>query len=182
MRPGQAALLQPRSMKEEAARQAARLVRQCRVAALATLQDGIPAISQVPFAPLPGADGALVVLVSRLAAHTRAMQEDPRVGLMIAQPENDHTVAHALARVSVRAEARMIPRSHPDHAGARAVYAARFPDQEFLFDLGDFELFALAPQTVRVVAGFAQAASVTPAALARAVGDGSSAASGSQPL
>ena len=169
-------------MKEEAARHAARLVHQCRVAALGTLQDGVPAISQVPFALLPGAHCAFVILVSRLAAHTRAIQEDPRVGFMIAQPENERTVAHALARVSIRAEARMIPRSDLDYGGARAAYAARFPDQEFLFDLGDFELFALAPQTVRVVAGFAQAASVTPAALARAVREGSSAASGSQPL
>jgi len=156
-------------MKAEAARHAARLVGECRVAALGTLRGGVPAISQVPFALLPTADCAFVILVSRLAAHTRAMQEDPRVGLMIAQPENEHTVTHALARVSIGAEARMIARSHPDYGEARAAYAARFPDQEFLFDLGDFELFTLVPQTVRIVAGFAQAASVTPAALARAV-------------
>jgi len=158
-------------MKEEAARHAARLVRQCRVAALGTLRDGVPAVSQVPFALLPAADCAFLILVSRLAAHTRAMQEDPRVGLMIAQPENGHTVAHALARVSINAEAHMIARPHPDYGRAREAYAARFPDQAFLFDLGDFELFALVPRAVRVVAGFAQAASVTPAALARAVGE-----------
>jgi putative heme iron utilization protein len=73
--------------------------------------------------------------------------------------------------VSIRAEAHMIARSHPDYDATRAAYAARFPDQEFLFDLGDFELFALVPRTVRVVAGFAQAASITPAALARAIGE-----------
>jgi len=157
-------------MKEEAARHAARLVRQCRVAALGTLSDGVPAVSQVPFALLPAADCVFVILVSRLAAHTRAMQEDAWVGLMIAQPDNEDTAAHALARVSIRAEAHMIARSHPDYQGAHAAYAARFPDQVFLFDLGDFELFALVPRTVRVVAGFAQAASVTPAALAQAVG------------
>jgi putative heme iron utilization protein len=159
-------------MKEEAARHAARLVRQCQVAALGTLHDGVPAVSQVPFAMLPVAECAFVILVSRLAAHTRAMQDDPRVGLMIAQPENGHTVAHALARVSMRAEAHLIDRSHPDFGTARAAYAARFPDQAFLFGLGDFELFALVPQAVRVVAGFAQAASVTPTALAQAVREG----------
>jgi len=156
-------------MKEEAARAAAGLVRRCRVAALGTLHEGIPAVSQVPFAVLPAADCALVVLVSRLAAHTRAMEQDPRVGLMIAQPEDGQTVAHALARVSIGAEARMIPRAHPDYGAARVAYAARFPDQAFLFDLGDFELYALAPRTVRVVAGLAQAASITPAALAQAI-------------
>lgn len=156
-------------MKAEAARHAARLVRQCRVGALATLADGTPAVSQAPFALLPVADCVFVLLVSRLAAHTRAMQENPQVGLMIAQPESEHTVAHALARVSFGAEARMIGRSHPDYGGARAAYAARFPDHAFLFELGDFELFALVPRTIRVVAGFAQAASITPAALAQAV-------------
>ncbi len=158
-------------MPEEATRHAARLVRQCRVAALGTLQDGVPAVSLVPFALLPVADCAFVILVSRLAAHTRAMQDEPRVGLMIAQPEPGHPVVHDLTRVSIRAEAHLIGRPHTDYGGARAAYAARFPDQEFLFDLGDFELFALVPHAVRVVAGFAQAASVTPAALARAVRD-----------
>lgn len=157
-------------MKEEAARQAARLVRECRVAALGTLNEGAPAVSQVPFALLPAVDCVFVILVSRLAAHTRAMQADPRVGLMIAQPDIEHTAAHALARVSIRAEAHTVTRSHPDYDATRAAYATRFPDQAFLFDLGDFELFALVPRTVRVVAGFAQAASVTPAALAHAVG------------
>jgi len=159
-------------MKEEAARHAARLVRQSQVAALGTLHDGAPAVSQVPFAMLPVAECVFVILVSRLAAHARAMQEDPRVGLMIAQPENGHTVPHALARVSMRAEANLIDRSHPDYGAARAAYAARFPDQAFLFGLGDFELFALVPRTVRVVAGFAQAASITPTALAEAVREG----------
>jgi hypothetical protein len=63
----------------------------------------------------------------------------------------------------------MIGRSHPDYGVARAAYAARFPDHAFLFELGDFELFALVPRTIRVVAGFAQAASITPGALAQAV-------------
>ena len=111
-------------MKEEASRHAARLAHQCRVAALGTLRDGIPAVSQVPFALLPAADCTFVILVTRLAAHTRAMQEDPRFGLMIAQPENEHTIAHALARISFGAEAHMIARSHPDDDGARRLLRA----------------------------------------------------------
>ena len=38
-----------------------------------------------------------------------------------------------------------------------------------LFALGDFALFAIEPETVRVVAGFAQAATITPARLADAL-------------
>jgi putative heme iron utilization protein len=176
MHPNQITESQPRSMKEEASRDAARLIRHCHVAALGTTSDGAPAVSQVPFALLPVSDCAFVILVSRLAAHTRAMQADPRVGLMIAQPENEHPVAHALARITIAAESHMIARSHPDYGATRAAYVARFPDQEFLFDLGDFELLAIVPRAVRVVAGFAQAASITPAALSRAVREGDVAA------
>ena len=37
-----------------------------------------------------------------------------------------------------------------------------------LFELGDFGLFAIEPREVRVILGFAQAATVSPAALANA--------------
>jgi putative heme iron utilization protein len=38
-----------------------------------------------------------------------------------------------------------------------------------LFGLGDFRLFAIEPESVRVVLGFAQATSLTPATLAAAL-------------
>jgi putative heme iron utilization protein len=52
---------------------------------------------------------------------------------------------------------------------AHAAYAARFPDMTGLFELGDFRLFAIEPQAVRVVLGFAQAASLEPATVAAAL-------------
>ena len=154
-------------MKSEAARRAARLLRECRVAALGTLHDGAPAVSMVPYAVV--ADPfALVVLVSALSAHTRDMRQSPRVALMATEPEHPDRPVHALARVSLDVQA--IPLEHADehHAAAQAAYAARFPDMTMLFGLGDFALFTLAPLAVRAVFGFAQAHSLTPAALARA--------------
>jgi hypothetical protein len=155
-------------MKEEAAAVAADLVRRCKVAALGTLHEGAPGVSMVPYA-IATDPFAFLVLVSALAAHTRDMRENPSVALLIAEPETGAKPPHALARVSVQGRAQPIARDDPRHSSARASYIARFPDMAGLFDLGDFDLFSIEPATVRVVAGFAKAASITPASLAQSL-------------
>ena len=112
---------------------------------------------------------AFVVLVSALSAHTKEMLGDPNVALMIMEPETDTKPPHTLARVSMQGRAEPIAQDDPRFGAARAAYSARFPDMVGLFELGDFTLFAIAPATVRVIAGFAQAASITPASIARGV-------------
>src|SRR5262249_9222909 len=82
----------------------AKLVQGRTVAALATLHAGGPFVSIVPYALLPG--GAFVIHVSRLAAHTKDMLDDPRVSLLIAQPEGGGVPAQALARVTIVGEAQ----------------------------------------------------------------------------
>ena len=71
------------------------LVRSRTVAALGTLHAGAPFVSMVPFAVLPAGD-AFVIHVSRLAAHTRDMLDDPRVSLLITQAEGEGVPAQAL--------------------------------------------------------------------------------------
>jgi hypothetical protein len=109
---------------------------------------------------------AFIVLVSTLSAHTREMLVDGNVGLMIMEPESDTRSAHTLARVSMQGKAEPIAQNAPRYGAARAAYSARFPDMVGLFELGDFTLFAIAPTVVRVITGFAQAASITPASFA----------------
>ncbi len=155
-------------MKDEAARRGAELVRRCRVAALGTLHDHAPQVSMVPYAVLQ-APFAFVLLVSGLASHTRDMLADPRVSLLAMEPEVAGEPVHALARISVTAEARPVRPDDVNFVAARAAYAARFPDMTGLFELGDFGLFALRPRAVRVVAGFAQAHSISPDTLAEAL-------------
>jgi putative heme iron utilization protein len=155
-------------MKEDSLVRAASLVLDRKVAALSTLHQGAPGISLVPYALVAEPFG-LLVLVSALSAHTRDMQTDPRVALLIAEPESDATPAHALARVAFSATAVPIRRDDPRFPGAKASYAARFPEMAMLFDLGDFALFALEPTAIRVVMGFAQAHSTTAATFARAL-------------
>jgi len=156
------------TLKEDATVRAAELVRRCRVAGLGTLRGKAPSVSMVPYAII-GEPFAFIVLVSTLSAHTREMLADGHVSLMIMEPESGTRMPHTLARVSMQARAEPIAPDDPRHGVAHAAYSARFPDMTGLFDLGDFTLFAIVPAEVRVVAGFAQAASITPESLARSL-------------
>ena len=153
--------------KDEAAARAAALVSRCTVASLGTLHDGAPSVTMVPYA-LTADRLAFIVHVSGLSAHTRDMLADPRVGLMVLEPEGGPTPSHALARVSIRGVAEPLDRGDSRYPVAHDAYAARFPDMAGLFGLGDFRLFAIEPRAVRVVLGFAQATSLEPATFARA--------------
>jgi putative heme iron utilization protein len=155
-------------MKQEAAIRAAQLLRQQRVAALGTLHDGAPSVTLAPFA-LADDPFAVIVLVSGLASHTRDMLADPRVAVLVAEPAVADSPVHGLARVSIQATARPVTPSESGYESVRAAYLARFPERADLFSLADFALYALEPTAVRVFAGFAQAASITPDSLADAI-------------
>jgi putative heme iron utilization protein len=139
-------------------------------AALATLQEGRPAVSMVPFAVHLGPAGLrLVTHVSGLAAHTREMRSCPEVCLLVTAAETTGTMPQALARVSIPARVEFIPTDHPDHQALRAAYLGKFPDAEPFFQLGDFSLVAFVPESGRLVAGFARAVTLPAEALAAAV-------------
>lgn len=155
-------------MKDEAATRAAALLRHATAASLATLHEGAPAVSMVPYA-LVADPLAFVVHVSALAAHTRDMVAEPRVALLVVDAGSDAAPPHARARVSLQGRALRLDPEHRRYGEARSAYEARFPDMAGLFGLGDFSLFAIEPASVRVVLGFAQATSLSPATLAAAL-------------
>jgi putative heme iron utilization protein len=138
------------------------------VAALGTLHAGAPYVSMVPFALLEDAS-AFVIHVSRLAAHTNDMLADPRVSLLVMEAEQPGVSPQALPRATVLGRALELTADSADHARARNVYLKRFPSSAPMFELGDFSLFTITPDTVRWVAGFGQALSLTPASFAKAV-------------
>jgi len=148
----------------------ARLVHGRTVAALGTLHAGEPFVSMVPYAVLPGG-GAFVIHVSRLAAHTKDMLEDPRVSLLIMQPEGGGVPAQALARVTIVGEAQETGKDSEEEHTCREAYLARFPDAAPLTDFADFSFFVIRPARARFVAGFAQATSVAAETLAKALAD-----------
>lgn len=139
-----------------------------RIASLGTLHKGEPYVSMVPFALLPGGS-AFVIHVSELSAHTRDMLAHPQVSLLIIAPQTPDVPAQALPRVTIRGDALQLDESAPAYAEAKLAYLSRFPQSTVMFGLSDFSLFAITPRTIRVIGGFAQATTLTPEALAKAL-------------
>jgi putative heme iron utilization protein len=130
-----------------------------QTAALATLHNGEPALSMVPYALLPQGAG-FVIHVSRLATHTADMLATPAVSLLVVAPEGSASSPQELQRASVRGRARPLSPPSEEHANAKALYVARFPSSEQTFSFSDFTLFAIEPRSIRFVGGFARAASL----------------------
>jgi putative heme iron utilization protein len=144
------------------------LLRSQSVGSLGTLHDGEPFVSMVPWVLIPEGAG-FVIHVSDLASHTRDMHAHPSVSLLIAAPESPGVPPQARARITVQGAARPIDRSSSDHAKAKAAYLARFPQSAATFGLADFSLFRIHPASIRFVAGFAQAVTLTPDAFEAAI-------------
>jgi len=138
------------------------LLEQQETAALGTLHRGEPFVSMVPFALLPEGRG-LIIHVSRLATHTGDMQVHPGVSLMVCAVREPGVPPQGLARVTVQGDARFCVDDTDDHAAARACYVSRFPDSAPMLGFSDFSLVVIAPRTLRIVGGFAQAWSASAA-------------------
>lgn len=131
-----------------------------RVAALGTLgEDGHAFVSMVPFA-IDGITGELVIHVSGLAAHARNLHATPRVSLMVLQPEVAGEPVHALPRVTLDGMASTPEVGSASWLQARMVYLQRFPDVEYMTELGDFRFVWIAVTGARQVAGFGAARSI----------------------
>jgi putative heme iron utilization protein len=143
------------------------------VGSLATLHDGRPFASMVPFAAtIAGERLQLVVHVSGLAAHTRDMRLEPDVCLMIMAPESQAVPPQAMPRVSFSGRASFIAGDHPEHPRLKAAYLDKFPEAADLFQLGDFSIVAIEPVSARFVASFARALTLSPDTLAAVLHDG----------
>jgi putative heme iron utilization protein len=96
-----------------------------------------------------------VILVSRLAEHTKNMEADPRVSLFVHEDAKDVQTA---ARLTLVADAERVGNVET----VRARYLRYFPDGERLLSLGDFSFFALAPVFIRHIGGFGAIRSISP--------------------
>jgi heme iron utilization protein len=135
------------------------LLNEQSIAALGTLHNGAPCVSMTPFALIDGVLG-LVIHVSGLASHTKDMETDCRVSLLVADVRRPGVAAQALPRVTFLGQARMIPAGSPEHTAAKAAYLLRFPDAARIFALPDFRLMLVIPSEARFVAGFGQAVTI----------------------
>ena len=144
----------------------AEIIRSSRIAGLGTLRDGAPLVSLVAY--LPEDDfSAFYIHVSQLAQHTRGMQADPRVGLLISESDDGRADPQTLARISILGEAEQVEKDDVSYPKIQTRYISRFPQSAPLFGFGDFGLWRVFPKSARFVAGFAQAFNLSPDALKR---------------
>lgn len=128
------------------------------IAALGTLHERVPFVSMVTYAAAK--DGSLILHVSRLAAHTQDMLDNPHVSLLITESVAGK-MPQALARVTLQGRAKMLDRTSEKYADSREIYLSRFPDAISLFEFADFNIFIIEPVSARVIAGFGQAVTIS---------------------
>jgi len=90
----------------------------------------------------------------------------PQVSLLVVAPPTPDVPAQALARITVQGRAAQVADATAGHAEAKAAYLSRFPHSAYLFGFADFSLFAIWPDSIRFVGGFAQATTISSQTLA----------------
>ena len=135
------------------------LLRTSLTGALSTLMPG----SGDPYGSLVNvateAGGAPILLISRLAVHTRNILADSRVSLLL--DERDGGDAMALTRIMIGGRAQPIEQP----AAARRRYLARHPDARTFVDFPDFGFYRIVPTAVHLVAGFGRITDIAGASL-----------------
>ncbi|RWO87298.1 HugZ family protein [Mesorhizobium sp.] len=144
-----------RETDAEAIRLAKTLLRSARFGALAVIepQTGSPLASRVGVAT--DIDGAPLILVSMLSAHTGALLADPRCSLLLGEPGKGDPLAHP--RLTLICQAARLERGSDEHARAERRYLNRNPKAKLYAGLGDFSIFRLDPQRASLNGGFGKA-------------------------
>ncbi len=130
-----------------------------RIATLATLTaDGAPFASLVTVAI--DDNGAPLMLLSRLAAHTRNLARDARASLLIAE---DQSTADPLTRARLSLLGSVVPVGKD--AGARVRFLAHHPEAATYADFADFDFWRFEIAGGHLVAGFGRMAELRAADL-----------------
>jgi len=100
------------------------------------------------------------------------MLSSPLVSLLVVAPPTPEVPVQGLARVTIQGRAEQYTTGTAGHAEAKAAYLARFPQSADLFGFADFSLFAIWPESIRFVGGFARATTLSPATLTEVLSAG----------
>src|SRR5262245_10445251 len=143
---------------------AKKLMREGRSGALATLLPGAgdPYCSLVNIAT--AADGAPLLLTSRLAVHTKNILVDPRVSLMIDERKEGDPLQGARVMLMGTAAATEDP-------AARRRYLDRQPEAEMFAGFADFAFYRVALKGAPLVAGFGRIVDLKPQDVLTEIGD-----------
>jgi putative heme iron utilization protein len=133
---------------------AKKLLREGRSGALATLMagSGDPYCSLVNVAT--AADGSPLLLLSRLAIHTKNLLADARASLMLDERKPGDPLEGARVMLMGRAVAT-------DDPQARRRYLDRQPEAHVFADFGDFGFYRLELERAHLVAGFGRIVDLT---------------------
>ena len=133
---------------------AKKLLREGRSGALATLMTG----SGDPYCSLVNVatqtDGSPLLLISRLAVHTKNILADHRVSLMLDERKQGDPLEGA--RVMLMGTAELT-----DDPDARRRYLDRHPSAEMFVGFGDFAFYKIALKGAHLVAGFGRIVDLT---------------------
>jgi len=134
------------------------LLRRSRQAALATLTPGSgdPYCSLVNVASQP--DGSPILLISRLALHTRNLLGDARLSLMLDERAEGDPLEGSRIMLAGRAEQA----SGDDVAILRRRYLNAHPSSEVFVNFKDFSFFRIRPDGAHLVAGFGRIVDLKP--------------------
>ena len=137
---------------------AKKLMREARSGALATLMagSGDPYCSLVNVAT--AVDGTPLLLISRLAVHTRNVLADPRASLMLDERKEGDPLQGA--RVMLMGTV-----AKTESADARRRYLAYQPEAEMFAGFADFAFYELKLKGAHLVAGFGRIVDLKPADL-----------------
>ena len=135
------------------------LLRRSRQGALATLMvgSGDPYCSLVNVASHP--DSSPILLISRLAIHTKNLLADTRVSLMLDERVEGDPLEGSRIMLSGHAEEA----SSDDLAIMRHRYLNAHPTAEAFVDFKDFSFFRIRPNGTHLVAGFGRILDLKPA-------------------
>jgi putative heme iron utilization protein len=150
-----------------AGRLAKSLLRRSRQGALATLMagSGDPYCSLVNVASHP--DASPILLISRLAVHTRNVLADPRVSLMLDERAAGDPLEGARIMLAGRAE-----EAGPDQLESlRRRYLSAHPSAATFANFKDFCFFRIHPSGAHLVAGFGRIVDLKPEQFLTDIGD-----------
>lgn len=139
----------------EAVALARNLIRTARFGSLAVLdpESGAPLASRVAVAT--DMDGAPIILVSALSAHTGGLVADQRCSLLLGEPGKGDPLAHP--RISIACEARCLKKADDDRARAERRFLNRHPKAKLYAGFADFSYFRLEPRSASLNGGFGKA-------------------------
>ncbi len=134
------------------------LLRRSRQGALATLMvgSGDPYCSLVNVAT--ASDGAPIILISRLAVHTRNVLADSRVSLMLDERAPGDPLEGSRIMLSGKAEQA----SDDNREMLRRRYLNAHPSAADYADFADFSFFVIRPSGTHLVAGFGRIVDLKP--------------------